>query len=55
MCVCVFTPQTFVKAHHKIGVLRVREGQGTEEEIFANCEEAGPFDEFLKVLGKSWG
>lgn len=44
-------PQTFVKAHHKVGVLRVKEGQRNEEDIFCNCHETGPFDEFLNVLG----
>ncbi len=43
--------QTFVKAHHKVGVLRVKEGQRNEEDIFCNCHESGPFDEFLNVLG----
>lgn len=44
--------QTFVKAHHKVGVLRVKEGQRSEEEIFANNQEPGCFEEFLNVLGK---
>ncbi len=44
--------QTFVKSHHKFGVLRVLQGQRTEEEVFSNSHEPGPFDEFLKVLGK---
>lgn len=44
--------QTFVKAHHKVGVLRVKEGQRNEEDIFCNCHESGHFDEFLNVLGK---
>lgn len=41
-----------MKAHHKVGVLRVKEGQRNEEDIFCNCHESGPFDEFLNVLGK---
>lgn len=44
--------QTFVKAHHKVGVLRVKEGQRNEEDIFCNRHESGPFDEFLNVLGE---
>ena len=43
--------QTFVKAHHKVGVLRIKTGQSSEEEIFANSNEPGAFDEFLNVLG----
>ena len=43
--------QTFVKSHHKVGVLKVKQGQTTEEDIFANGHEPGPFDEFLTVLG----
>ena len=46
------TLQTFVKAHHKVGVLRVKEGQRNEEDIFCNCHESGHFDEFLNVLGE---
>ena len=44
--------QTFVKAHHKVGVLRVKEGQRNEEDIFCNVHESGAFDEFLNVLGE---
>ena len=32
-------------------MLRVKQGQRTEEAIFANGHEPGPFDEFLNVLG----
>ena len=45
-------PQTFVKGHHKVGVLRVKQGQRSEEDIFCNEHEPGPFDQFLRVLGK---
>ena len=45
-------PQTFVKSHHKVGVLRVKQGQRSEEEVFCNEHEPGAFDEFLRVLGK---
>lgn len=41
-----------MKAHHKVGVLRVKEGQRNEEDIFCNCHESGHLDEFLNVLGK---
>ena len=42
-----------MKAHHKVGVLQVKEGQRNEEDIFCNRHEAGaPFDEFLNVLGE---
>ena len=44
--------QTFVKSHHKVGVLSVKQGQCSEEEIFGNLDEPGPFDDFLNVLGK---
>ena len=44
--------QTFVKTHHKVGVLSVKQGQYSEEEIFGNLDEPGPFDDFLNVLGK---
>ena len=44
-----------MKAHHKVGVLRVKEGQRNEEDIFCNCHESGHFDEFLNVLGKELG
>ena len=41
-----------MKAHHKVGVLRVKQGQRSEEEIFSNSHEPGAFDEFLGVLGE---
>ena len=47
-----FLSQTFVKSHHKVGVLRIKRGQSSEEDIFANSNEPGSFDEFLNVLGK---
>ena len=36
-------------------MLRVKQGQTTEEEIFANGQEPGPFQEFLNVLGELIG
>ena len=47
--------QTFVKTHHKVGVLSVKQGQCSEEEIFGNLYEPGAFDEFLNVLGMYTG
>ena len=45
--------QTFVKANLKVGLLKVKEGQRTEEEIFANGQERGAFEEFLNIIGKA--
>ena len=45
-------PSDLVKGHHKVGVLRVKQGQCSEEDIFCNEHEPGPFDQFLRVLGK---
>ena len=33
----------------------MKQGQTTEEEIFANGQEPGPFEEFLHVLGELTG
>ena len=44
--------ETFVKNHLKIGVMQVKSGQHSEEDIFANDHQPGPFDEFLNLLGK---
>ena len=33
-------------------MLRIKPGQSTEEEVFANGQEPGAFDEFLNVLGE---
>lgn len=44
--------ETFVKNHMKVGVLRVKAKQRTEEEIFSNEQEPGPYDEFLNLLGQ---
>ena len=43
--------ETFVKSHHKVGVIGVKPGQISEEDIFSNKHEPGPFDEFLNLLG----
>lgn len=44
--------ETFVKNRHKVGVVHVKAGQTTEEEIFSNQHGAGPFDEFLNLVGE---
>ena len=43
-----------MKSDHKVGVLRIKRGQSSEEEIFANSNEPGSFDEFLNVLGETF-
>ena len=44
--------ETFVKNKHKVGLLRVKAGQTNEEDIFSNPHEAGPFEEFLGLIGQ---
>ena len=44
--------ETFVKSHMKVGLLRIKAKQRTEEEIFSNEQEPGPYDEFLNLLGQ---
>ena len=43
--------QVFIKSELKVGVVYVREGQYTEEEILENNQNSRLFDEFLSVLG----
>lgn len=43
--------QVFIKSELKVGVIYVKEGQMTEEEILDNNEESALFSEFLMVLG----
>lgn len=43
--------QVFIKSELKVGVIYVREGQYTEEEILDNNDNSPLFDEFLQVLG----
>ena len=43
--------QVFIKSELKVGVVYVKEGQYTEEEILENNENSRLFDEFLSVLG----
>ncbi|XP_043283597.1 uncharacterized protein rsh isoform X3 [Venturia canescens] len=43
--------QVFIKSELKVGVIYVREGQYTEEEILDNNEGTPLFEEFLQILG----
>nr|XP_018897162.1 PREDICTED: uncharacterized protein LOC109030581 [Bemisia tabaci] len=43
--------QVFIKPDLKVGVIYVKEGQYTEEEILDNNENSPYFSEFLKILG----
>ncbi|GBL74425.1 Signal-induced proliferation-associated 1-like protein 1 [Araneus ventricosus] len=43
--------QVFIKTELKVGVILVREGQQTEEQILDNQSHTPLFDEFLSVLG----
>ena len=41
----------FIKSELKVGVIYVKEGQYSEEEILDNNEHSPLFDEFLQILG----
>lgn len=41
----------FIKSELKVGVIYVKEGQYTEEEILDNNENSPLFEEFLQILG----
>ena len=43
--------KVFVKSDFKIGVLYVRNGQETEDEIFSNSSHSTVFESFLHLLG----
>ena len=43
--------QVFVKSELKVGVIYVKEGQYTEEEILDNNEHSDNLNEFLTILG----
>ncbi|XP_063696764.1 uncharacterized protein LOC134827846 [Culicoides brevitarsis] len=43
--------QVFIKSELKVGVIYVKEGQYTEEQILDNNENSPLFDEFLQLLG----
>ena len=44
-------PQVFVKSELKVGVIYVKEGQYTEEEILDNNDHSDNLTEFLTILG----
>ncbi|KAF5272572.1 hypothetical protein FQR65_LT04911 [Abscondita terminalis] len=44
--------QVFIKSELKVGVIYVKEGQYTEEEILDNNDNSMLFDEFLQILGE---
>jgi RAP1 GTPase activating protein 1 len=46
-----FPSQVFIKSELKVGVIYVKEGQYTEEEILDNNDNTPLFDEFLQILG----
>jgi len=43
--------QVFIKSELKVGVIYVKEGQYSEEEILDNNEHSPLFDEFLQIIG----
>ncbi|XP_065344510.1 uncharacterized protein rsh isoform X2 [Cloeon dipterum] len=43
--------QVFIKSELKVGVIYVKEGQYTEEEILDNNDNTPLFEEFLQILG----
>lgn len=45
--------QVFMKSELKVGVIYVKEGQTTEEEILDNNENSLAFEEFLGLLGET--
>ncbi|CAN7982554.1 unnamed protein product [Ixodes hexagonus] len=44
--------QVFVKSELKVGLVYVKEGQSTEEQILNNRTHSALFEEFLGVLGE---
>ncbi|XP_030767315.1 uncharacterized protein LOC115891057 isoform X1 [Sitophilus oryzae] len=44
--------QVFIKSELKVGVIYVKEGQYTEEDILANNDNSMLFEEFLQILGE---
>lgn len=53
-CVSLALPvlrQVFIKSELKVGVIYVKDGQYTEEEILDNNEHSPLFDEFLQIIG----
>jgi hypothetical protein len=51
MIVCSWL-QVFIKSELKVGVIYVKEGQYSEEEILDNNDNSAMFDEFLQILGE---
>lgn len=47
----LFSSQVFIKSELKVGVIYVKEGQYSEEEILDNNDNTPLFDEFLQILG----
>ncbi|XP_054722058.1 uncharacterized protein LOC129231720 [Uloborus diversus] len=45
--------QVFIKTELKVGIILVREGQCTEEQILDNRTHTPLFDEFLSILGEN--
>lgn len=43
--------QVFIKSELKVGVIYVKDGQFSEEEILDNNEHSPLFDEFLQIIG----
>lgn len=51
-CALLYTvTQVFIKSELKVGVIYVKDGQYTEEEILDNNEHSPLFDEFLQIMG----
>jgi hypothetical protein len=48
----VFLLQVFIKSELKVGVIYVREGQYSEEDILSNNRESEHFTQFLSILGE---
>ena len=48
---CCSLLQVFIKSELKVGIIYVKEGQYTEEEILDNNEHSVLFDEFLQLIG----
>lgn len=44
--------QVFIKSELKVGVVYIKQGQTTEEQILANRDESPAFKEFLEILGE---
>ncbi|XP_065565417.1 uncharacterized protein LOC136030399 isoform X2 [Artemia franciscana] len=44
--------QVFIKSELKVGVIYVKDGQYTEEEILDNNEHSPQFEEFIHILGE---